>query len=51
MNTTQLLLELSALTGVSGREGPAAQRLKELLTPYGRSRPPLLQHLCHCPGA
>ena len=35
MNTTQLLLELSALTGVSGREGPAAQRLKELLTPYG----------------
>lgn len=36
MNTTQLLLELSALTGVSGREGPAAQRLKELLTPYGK---------------
>ena len=35
MNTTQLLLELSALTGVSGREEAAARRLGELLSPYG----------------
>ena len=35
LNTKELLLELSALTGVSGRENAAAQRLGQLLGEFG----------------
>ena len=55
MDTKQLLLDFSSLTGVSGREGEAANYGASLLAPYGKiSRTPLGSVVCRvrepCPG-